>query len=366
MINLSTPNDILYRELMADKVKTLYWLKKKNGGDRKYEQMRNNLLLQAKKEKRNCTSEILDYRSTNGNRWMTYECARYFPEADTSYSSSYAFCFYETYGSVGAFMPVTLGLEDCTGDNAIVIFTSHFFQQMSERLGIGYRSPEMVRAFHAYIPHFMVKTYRDEEDGNRNKLIVRLPGSTGWGIMREGTPAVFEVRTFLTDAQLNGKQKRLTSELREKAEKVYYEPESVMVKRLKDKIDRGENLEGDIIRFVEKYKAMGLEESMVNDMMNVCLWMSFIYSRMGLIDADDVAASKRYRLLDWESIETFIREGDGDGEKFLDLLAFNAQKMGFHTFDRAAARNAYFTEAKRVNGYLEKFGCIAAQEDGIR
>ena len=41
MINLSTPNDILFRELMADKEKSNYWLVKKNGGQKSYDKMRN-------------------------------------------------------------------------------------------------------------------------------------------------------------------------------------------------------------------------------------------------------------------------------------------------------------------------------------
>ena len=52
MINLYTPLDIMTRELLADKDKSYYWLKKK------YEQVRNELLVVAKRDKCNKISEV--------------------------------------------------------------------------------------------------------------------------------------------------------------------------------------------------------------------------------------------------------------------------------------------------------------------
>ena len=354
MINLSTPNNILFKELMADKDKSFYWLKKKNGGDKSYEKMRDALLLKAKREKHNVISDVIEYRSANGNRWMTYECARYYKDADTSYTMPYAFCFYETLGSVGAFVPVKIGLTHEDGEDAIVIFTSHFFMQMSERLGLGYRSPEMVRAFHEFIPQFLLGTYKDEEDEYSTKLIVRLPGSIGWGFKREGEEQVFEVRTFLSDVQLNGKQRRITKILRERAAKVWHEPSVVEFERLKKKCDAGESIADDIQRTFEKYIALGVDEKYLEDTLNVSLWISTIFSRMGLAEAEDHAFWNRHTQTNREIVNEYVMNGNNDGEKFLELVAACAKADGFRKFDKEQARRIYEEEVDKVNKALQQ------------
>ena len=354
MINLSTPNNILFKELMADKDKSFYWLKKKNGGDKSYEKMRDALLLKAKREKHNVISDVIEYRSANGNRWMTYECARYYKDADTSYTMPYAFCFYETLGSVGAFVPVKIGLTHEDGEDTIVIFTSHFFMQMSERLGLGYRSPEMVRAFHEFIPQFLLGTYKDEEDEYSTKLIVRLPGSIGWGFKREGEEQVFEVRTFLSDVQLNGKQRRITKILRERAAKVWHEPSVVEFERLKKKCDAGESIADDIQRTFEKYIALGVDEKYLEDTLNVSLWISTIFSRMGLAEAEDHAFWNRHTQTNREIVNEYVMNGNNDGEKFLELVAACAKADGFRKFDKEQARRIYEEEVDKVNKALQQ------------
>lgn len=354
MINLSTPNDMLFRELMADKEKSFYWLIKKNGGQKSYEKMRDGLLLQAKREQRNAISEVIEYRSTNGNRWMTYECARYYKDAHTSYTQPYAFCFYETLGSVGAFVPAKIGLSLETGEDVIVIFTSHFFMQMCNRLGIGFRTPAMVRSFHEFIPNFLLATYKDDEDENRTKLIVRLPGSIGWGFQREGSQMVFEVRTFLSDVQLSNKQRRITKELRERADKVWYEPSEVEYKRLKDKYEEGGSLSDEAGRIIEKYKALGLDDKYLNDTLNVSLWIATIFCKMGIADADDHVFWNRHAQANRDTINDYVMNGNSDGEKFLELLAACAKADGIRKFDRDMARKLYIEEADKVQNALNQ------------
>lgn len=351
MINLSTPNNQLHIELLADKAKTEYWLIKKFGGQKSYENMRRLLLLQAMKEKRNVSSDVVEYRSSNGNRWMTYECARYYPDAGTSHTMQYAFCFYETLGSVGAFVPTRIGFTPEDGEDAIVIFTSHFFYQMSDRLKLGYRSPGMVRAFHEFIPNFLMTTYQNE---GKTKLIVRLPGSTGWGFLREGDKPVFEVRTFLTDEQLNARQRKLSKDLRERAGKVYYEPAEVETKRFLDKIYAGESIAGDVQRLLDKYDALGIDKKYTEDMLDTFMWMTVIYNKMGLIANDDVTFWVRHANDDLEPVYQYVTTANRDGEKFIELLTTCAKTFGFKEFDEGFARIVYDEEVESMKKRLHK------------
>lgn len=338
MINLSTPTDIMLRELMADKAKSLYWLKKKFGGEKAYEKMRDNLLLEAKRKKCNQISEVIEYRSANGNRWMTYECARYYKEADTSYTEPHAFCFYETLGSVGAFVPVKIGLSQEKGEDAIVIFNSHFFYQMCERLGIGYRTPQMVRAFHEFIPSLLIELYKDE---GRVKLMARLPGSIGWGFKMDGEANVFEVRTFLKDTQLNGKQQRLSANLRTNAPKFNYEPEEVMTERLKIKIERGESIQEDIEAVKEKFRLTGMSEKEVEVAWAVHVAIVNAFAKLELADPNDYPFWKRHAEVNKNIINEYVMTIDEDNERFFELLAQCAKNMGIKKFEKEKAEKLF-------------------------
>lgn len=329
MINLSTPIDIMTREIMADKGKSLYWLKKKCGGDKKYELMRDGLLLASKRDKCNKISEVYEYRSANGNRWMTYECARYYPETGTSYTQPYAFCFYETLGSAGAFVPVKVGMTQSEGRDAIIIFNSHFFHQMCERLGVGFRTPQMVRAFHEFIPSMLMEQY--EEEG-KQKILVRLPGSIGFGFKMRGDAEVYEVRTFLKDTQLNRKQQRNSELIRTHADKFKYEPEEIMKQRLENKAARGESLENDLNLIMEKFKILGVPEENLNTIWAVHMAIISAFGQLGYMKPEDMDAMKRHVDVNKEIICDYVQSIDDDNERFLQLLEKCAKNNGYKNF----------------------------------
>ena len=330
MVNLSTAPDIMVRELMADKAKSIYWLKKHFGGERAYEKMRDNLIRECRRDKKNRISETVEYRSANGNRWLTYECARYYKDADMVYTEPYAFCFYETIGSVGAFVPVNLGDSNMNGKDGVIIFNSHFFQQMSVRLGLKYRSPEMVRAFHEFIPSLLFSIYKEEE---RVKLHVRLPGSIGFGVMVSIHPPVFEVRTFLADVALNNKQRRMTETLRANADKFAYEPLEVRQKRMSDLSESGNDFEEEARKFKEKCLLTGMTEEEFKVTLNLNLWIVNVFVKMGYANVEDEGFWQRQTANNGEIINSFYRSGDMTEEKFDELLLQCARNNGYRNFD---------------------------------
>jgi len=260
---------------------------------------------------------------------MTYECARYFPETNTAYTQPYAFCFYETLGSAGAFVPVKVGMSQSASRDAIVIFTSHFFHQMCERLDIEFRTPQMVRAFHEFIPSILMEQY--EEEG-KQKILVRLPGSIGFGFKMRGDAEVYEVRTFLKDTQLNRKQQRNSEPIRTHADKFKYEPEEIMRQRLENKAAKGESLEDDLNAIMEKFKVIGVPEEKLNTIWAVHMAIISAFAQLGYMNPDDVDAMKKHVDVNKDIICDYVLNIDEDNERFIQLLEQCAKNNGYKKF----------------------------------
>ena len=228
MINLSTPSKELLDELLSDYKKADYWLTKQLGGLKKQKELGDNLCLKCLKEcKELAVSEPVEYISPKGNRWFMYVSARRYK--DHFYTTPLGFCYYETYGSVGAFVPTQCGSENA---NACVIFTSHFFLRMCSRLNIKVRSRDMVKRFVEYMAG-MVLSYRGEGTHAKHEVDVRLPASIGRGRMRDDCDKVIEINTFLKDTELTRKQQKETKALRECASKVILQPAEQLKMRIK-------------------------------------------------------------------------------------------------------------------------------------
>lgn len=248
MINLSTPSKELLDELLSDYKKADYWLTKQLGGLKKQKELGDNLCLKCLKEcKELAVSEPVEYISPKGNRWFMYVSARRYK--DHFYTTPLGFCYYETYGSVGAFVPTQCGSENA---NACVIFTSHFFLRMCSRLNIKVRSRDMVKRFVEYMAG-MVLSYRGEGTHAKHEVDVRLPASIGRGRMRDDCDKVIEINTFLKDTELTRKQQKETKALRECASKVILQP----AEQLKMRIKAGDDSVFDDIR--KNFDAMKID-----------------------------------------------------------------------------------------------------------
>ena len=258
MVNLSTPSEQLLKELSQDFDKALYWHKKHYGGEKKYSQFQDSMLEKCMRTKETQTGETIEYKSPNGNRWITFESCQYYPDSKGAYTGMLAFCYYETYGSIGAFRV----LNDVNGNpNGVIIFTSHFFERFCERLrinGVG-RTRQIVKNLVEILPSMFVEFYpRSEKDGLIH-IDIRVPGSLGRGVLREGSSIpVYEIRTFLADKQLNNKQKRETVHIRENADKSRgYEPDEMRNNRLLLETQR-DGLETVVDREIENVTNMGI------------------------------------------------------------------------------------------------------------
>lgn len=288
MVNYSTPPEQLMKELLEEDGKAVFWLKKHYHGEKGYERMRDRLIEESNMTGKDKISDIVEYISRNGNRWLVFECCRYYKGAGYAYAMPVAFCYYETYGSVGAYVVgynayVTVG----TG-KTIIHFTNHFFLRFCQRLGVEMRSRWMVQRFVEVIPGFLFG-YNGKDENGRDRFDVRLPGSIGRGIMREDAP-IIEVRTYLTDKELSRKQLRETERLREAYDRQTFEPIDVRMVRLW----RSSDFVGDMQKELENEADMlGIDKGIIIFAFNIRYFIAQAISDLGYIKNDDYSAWRR-------------------------------------------------------------------------
>lgn len=330
MINLQSTNTQMMDELLSDRKKALYWFIKKQGGEKAYIRMQDKLLNEACKTKQNVSSEIMEYRSPGGNRWMVFEYASYYPEAKASNTKPYIICFYETLGGIGAFVPITI---TDSNKSAIIIFTSHFFKRLSERLGVCCNSLDLLSTFFQYIPYMHIEYKKGD-----NSMLIRLPGSTGWGVLRDGGGLVFEVRTFLTDAQLSKRQLQKISSIRSYAEKVKNEPLDITLIRLKKMGDNETEARNELKRMMEHYYALGRNKQFLQKQMDVYMWIGMLLGNMNYVSADDNVFWMRMGKMNQKILDDYVNGNDRCVEGFLSLIDTCLRTMKIRRFDKKKAR----------------------------
>ncbi len=207
-INLSTDPKEIVKTMQLEMPTVNYFFKKNYGGNRKFLEYEDKSLDKCLAEEKSSITDISEYISQKGNRWLSYSFFEYFPRAKYAQSWPTSFIYYETYGSCGAFFPIYHpSAKKSTNDknnqiDGVLIFTSHFFLRMSERTGKAYRSRELIQEF---ITTKQTHAAQADADGD---VIIKFLGGYGFGVVKSQSPYVMEVRTYLTDKQLSPKQKR--------------------------------------------------------------------------------------------------------------------------------------------------------------
>lgn len=277
MVTLSTPANEMVKELLEEKEKALYWFLKHFHGEKGYDKMVDALEQKAWIEEKTCISDIVEYISKKGNRWMLFEAARYYPKAKKAKPSFVSFCYYETYGSVGAFLIGYDQMDTKLEMPFVVIYTSHFFLRFCQRLGVEMRSRWMVQKFCEAIPGYLIYPYNDKKANGLTPIDVRLPGSLGRGFARmEGDNTIIEIRTYLTDPELSRKQLKETEEVRKLGDSIEYEPFDIWLYRLSRM--RGEELDNEFCNKLEFMQKQGLP----TELMQIVLLFSSFFTRFAL------------------------------------------------------------------------------------
>ena len=204
-ITLSTHVDEILNTMLLELPTVRYFFIKDYGGKHRHELFERRLMDKALEEESSQVTPVSEYISQKGNRWISYKFAEYFEKARFTQVWNTSFVYYETYGSCGAFFPIIMNntkTKQLDKVEGVVIYTSHFFQRMSERTGKAYRSRELIQEF---ITTMQTHATQADEEG---EVIVKFKGGYGFGKKRSDNPLVLEVRTFLADEQLSNKQRK--------------------------------------------------------------------------------------------------------------------------------------------------------------
>ena len=210
-VNLKTQVKDILATMREEKPKAHYFFRKKYGGKQKYLKLEDQMLDKALEEKNDQFTDIDYWISKVGNRWMTYTQAEYFPKACYANAFHYSFIYYETMASCGAFFPLydqkdlkkNGKVTDKSKIAGVILYTDHFFYQMSERTKIEYRSKELIKKF---ISTRLENALTVDENGD---AIVKFKGGHGFGKQYSDSPQFIAIRTFLRDEELNAKQRKM-------------------------------------------------------------------------------------------------------------------------------------------------------------
>ena len=338
MINFRTPSDQLMKELFEEEGKAIFWLKKKHHGEKGYERMRDELIARCERMQKTQISDVIEYISPNGNRWMAFECCQYYKKAGLANTAPMAFCYYETYGSVGAYVigRGEYSLKDAT--KTVIHFTNHFFLRFCQRLKVPMRSRWMVQKFIEVIPGFLFGSNGRDEHGHL-KFDVRLPGSIGRGIMFDDAP-VIEIRSYLTDPELNRKQLRETERLRGAYKLQTFEPLDVRMVRLM----RSDDFSGNMVKELESISVLsGIDKGILASMANIRIFLVEAIIDLGYVRFDDTATWKRLgeRTADidfMDFVKDYPAEGGGmeKARQLYETLKEFGERSGIKGYDTKA------------------------------
>lgn len=262
-VNLSTKANDILATMQEELPKAYYFFRKNFGGKQKYLKHEDQMLDKALEEKNDQFTDIDYWISKVGNRWMTYTQAEYFPKAQYANAFHFAFIYYETMASCGAFFPMYDPKKTKGGKtkkegkpDGIILYTDHFFYQMSERTKIEYRSKELIKKF---VSTRLENAMTIDKDG---EVIVKFKGGYGFGKEYSKNPKFVAIRTFLRDEELNNKQRKACEPVDTMYELVrdgaYLQ--EVALNTVINSLDDPEKAAAEGMKKLEAMKKMGLEK----------------------------------------------------------------------------------------------------------
>ena len=309
MINFHTPSDELWNTIDEEYEKAKYWMIKQFGGEKRYEAMRDDLLRRSAYGQQSLISKMVYYTSREGNRWICFENATYYPESFASNAMPTCYCYYETAGSLGLFMP---GFDTDSIMNCILIFTPHFFQRYAERMGIDGDMKEVLERFATSTRFFAVSPMPDDESGLERRAIRIANDCTGYGIRRSGDKNVFEVRTILTDAQLSKAQSARNEHVSNLREVMIYEPDEIVKRR----VELSANPSKDYHDKMDQMHALGIDTTQQEDGTKISMTIARAFVKMGITTFYDMEFWERYKKASHDPIVFFLKRRDDEGENF--------------------------------------------------
>lgn len=228
MINLNTPTEDLMWEVREDVPRAIYWYVKTHGGEKKRFAIFDGLMDKAMaKNSMSERNKSITYTSRNGNKWVMYDNVVYYDKVRCYNRQFVLFCYIKTEASFGLFMPIINPAND-RDIMGCLSFTPHFFRRFRERLGLSLLTLNTLENFASMIWGKTFTSYGKKRKKLYPDMDLRLPGSIARGVMKSSNPVIVEMRTFLTDRQLQIGQLNQTNKLRKVSDRQCDAPAELM------------------------------------------------------------------------------------------------------------------------------------------
>ena len=345
-VNLRTQAKDILETMREEMPKAYYFFRKNFGGKQKYLKHEDQMLDKALEEENDQFTDIDYWISKVGNRWMTYTQAEYFPKACYANAFHYAFIYYETLASCGAFFPLydprkskKGKVSDKSRPVGVILYTDHFFYQMSERTKIEYRSKELIKEFVSQRLENAMTV--DDETG---EVIVKFKGGHGFGKQYSKSPQYIAIRTFLRDEELNAKQRKACEPVDTMYELVkdgmFMKEVSLNTALLQDPYSK-ETIEENMKKF-EAMKKFGLEKHMALlasiQMTYMTILEDVLQMKLSIQQSTLVGHIVAYNSTDfikkWAEIEDANGRDDEFKKDMVDVFCKAAKEMKLKRLDR--------------------------------
>lgn len=224
-LTLSSTNEELLYTMINEGQSVEYWHKKHYGGPRKYDKWQDEQLekVQNLPAGSELMGEMVDYHSlVTGNRWKSFEVTTSYGVGN-AFTRMFRFCYWDTYGSVGAFY----NCSTSDGRHGLLVFPSHFFHRYADRMDIHHSDAALVCEFFNRNHAFAIDMSHEPDEEGHRQFIIGAKEGVCYGFSRTkietpedlyGNDNVFEVRTFLKYEQLNNRQLKECQRVRQMSE----------------------------------------------------------------------------------------------------------------------------------------------------
>lgn len=199
MITSQSTNEEILDAVLSEKDKALYWLNKKYNYSQKTDLMCDLIIAEHRRTGLPQHSEPVEYTSRSGNRWCVF--LRTLQLGDQYSVQTTAFIYRYTIGSIEIFVP-TLDNSSLNGNSTcVMIYTSHFFLRMSQRLGIEKIDRDVVIRLLASLNGFVFNP-RGDGKKRKNEVELSIMGTVWRGVYRDDEMHIIEVKTLLRKSEL--------------------------------------------------------------------------------------------------------------------------------------------------------------------
>lgn len=230
MITSMSPKDEILKVCIEENEKAQYWFRKQTN-NRKWNEIADTLILQHKKTGMPHSSEMIEYTARSGNKWCSFIRSRKIGNCYGTFLQS--FMYRETLGSIEVFNVTSKGCVG-GGSDGVMIFTSHFFLRMAQKLGVAANTKEIAKRFLS-LSDGMVFHEKGDSKKRKAELEISFMGIIWRGVYKNGDKRVVEIKTMLKRAELTYKEKKSLKDVEAAQNNVVYHNKGTDLERIENK-----------------------------------------------------------------------------------------------------------------------------------